>query len=390
VAEFLLSTEHEELRVALRRFAEEQVAPHAAEVDERGEFPWKSFEAYRDSGFIRLPYPVEHGGDGGDTVAYAMLVEEVARVCASSSLFVLISRLACEPILQHGSDELQTRVVPKVAAGDWQGSYCLSEPQAGSDVSRLSTRAVRDGDHYVLNGRKAWITNAGVSDFYTVFAKTDPDSARRGMSVFVVEKGFPGLAIGKLESKMGMRASPTGELLLDDVTVPAANLIGEEGAGFGYAMQALDCSRPIVGAQAVGIAQGALEAAARYATERSQFGSRVADFQGIQFMLAEMATKLDAARLLVYRACSQLDVGGSGVSKASAMAKWFASDTAMQVTTDAVQILGGVGYVRDFPVERMMRDAKATQIYEGTNQVQRIVIARRLLEEMIPPSAERP
>jgi alkylation response protein AidB-like acyl-CoA dehydrogenase len=390
VAEFLLSPEHDELRAALRRFAEEQVAPHAAEVDERAEFPWKSFEAYRDSGFVRLPYPVEHGGDGGDIVAYAMLVEEVARVCGASSLFVLISRLACGPVLQHGSDELQARVVSKVAAGDWQGSYCLSESQAGSDISAMSTRAVRDGDHYVLNGRKAWITNAGISDFYTVFAKTDSDDARRGMSVFVVEKDFSGVAIGKIENKMGMRGSPTGELLLDDVAVPAANLIGEEGAGFRYALQALDSSRPIVGAQAVGIAQGALEAAARYAAERSQFGSRVADFQGIQFMLAEMATKLEAARLLVYRACSLLDTGGSGASKASAMAKWFASDAAMQITTDAVQILGGVGYVRDFPVERMMRDAKATQIYEGTNQVQRVVIARRLLEELTsPPSAER-
>jgi alkylation response protein AidB-like acyl-CoA dehydrogenase len=382
VGGFLLSTEHEELRSALRKFAEDLVAPHAAEVDERAEFPWKSFEAYRDSGFVRLPYPTAYGGDGGDMVAYALLVEEVARVCASSSLFVLISRLACGPVLQHGSEELKARVVPKVAAGDWQGSYCLSEPQAGSDVAALATRATRDGDHFVLNGRKVWITNAGVSDFYTVFAKTDPDARHRGMSVFVVEKDTPGFSVGKIESKMGMRASPTGELLLDDVTVPAANLIGDEGAAFGYAMQALDGSRPIIGAQAVGIAQGALDAAVRYATERSQFGSRVADFQGIQFMLADMSTKLEAARLLVYKACSLLEAGGPGVSKASAMAKWFASDTAMQVTTDAVQILGGVGYVRDFPVERMMRDAKATQLYEGTNQVQRIVIARLLLEEI--------
>jgi alkylation response protein AidB-like acyl-CoA dehydrogenase len=246
----------------------------------------------------------------------------------------------------------------------------------------MSTRATRDGDHYVLNGRKVWITNAGVSDFYTVFAKTDPAAKHRGMSVFMVEKGSPGFSVGKIENKMGVRGSPTGELIFDDVAVPAANLVGEEGAGFGYAMGALDGSRPIVGAQAVGIAQGALDAAVRYATERSQFGSLVANFQGIQFMLAEMATKLEAARLLVYRACSLLDAGGPGTSKASAMAKWFASDTAMQVTTDAVQVLGGVGYVRDFPVERMMRDAKATQLYEGTNQVQRIVIARRLLEEI--------
>ncbi len=382
MAEFLLSTEHEELRASIRRFAEEQIAPHAAGVDERAEFPWKSFEAYRDSGFIRLPYPVEHGGDGGDAVAYAILVEEVARVCASSSLFVLISRLAVAPILRHGSPELQARVVPKVVAGEWQGSYCLSEPQAGSDVNAMTTRAVRDGDHYVVNGRKAWITNAGISSFCTVFAKTDSEAVRGGIGVFVVETDTPGFAVGKIENKMGMRGSPTGELLFDDVSIPAENLIGDESAAFGYAMQALDGSRPIVGAQAVGIAQGALDAAARYATERSQFGSRVSDFQGIQFMLADMATKLEAARMLVYRACSMVDEGAPGVPKAAAMAKLFASDTAMQITTDAVQILGGVGYVRDFPTERMMRDAKATQIYEGTNQVQRIVIARRLLEEM--------
>ena len=233
---FLLSDEHEELRRALRRFAEEQIAPNAAEADERAEFPWESFEAYRTSGFIGLPYPVEYGGDGGDGVAYAMLVEEVARVCASSSLFVFITRLACAAILGHGSDELRTIVVPKAARGEWQGSYCLSEPQAGSDVASMSTRAVRDGDHYVLNGRKTWITNAGVSGFATVFAKTDPAAGSRGISAFLVECDSPGFSVGKLETKMGVRGSPTGELLFDDVAVPAAHLIGEEGAAFGYAM----------------------------------------------------------------------------------------------------------------------------------------------------------
>ncbi|MCJ7670565.1 MAG: acyl-CoA dehydrogenase family protein [Acidimicrobiia bacterium] len=385
-APFLLSDEHEELRRALRRFAEEQIAPHAAEADDRAEFPWKSFEAYRSSGFIRLPYPVEHGGDGGDAVAYAMLVEEVARVCASSALFVLITRLACAAILAHGSDDLAGRVVPKAATGEWQGSYCLSEPQAGSDVASMSTRAVRDGDHYVLNGRKTWITNAGVSNFATVFAKTDPEAGSRGISAFLVECDSPGFSVGKVETKMGVRGSPTGELLFDDVAVPVANVIGEENAAFGYAMEALDGSRPIVGAQAVGIAQGALDAAARYTTERAQFGSKIAEFQGIQFMLADMATRLEAARLLVYRACAMAEVGAPGTGKASAMAKLFASDTAMQVTTDAVQLLGGAGYTRDFPLERMMRDAKVTQIYEGTNQIQRIVIARRLLEEITAAS----
>jgi alkylation response protein AidB-like acyl-CoA dehydrogenase len=380
---FLLSPEHEQLRQALRRFAEEQVAPYAAEADERSEYPWKSFEGYRQSGFLGIPYPAEHGGDGADGVAYAMLVEEVARVCASSALFVLISRLACAPIIAHGSAELAARVVPKVVSGEWQGSYCLSEPNAGSDVGAMSTRAVRDGDNYVLTGRKAWISNAGISDFYTVFAVSDPEAApRRGVSAFVVERDRPGLSVGKLESKMGMRGSPTGEVLLEDVIVPMENRIGEEHGALQYAFEALDGSRPIVGAQAVGIAQGALDVASGYVKERRQFDTAIADFQGVQFMLADMATRLEAARLLVYRACAMGDTRTAGLSKAASMAKLFATDTAMAVTTDAVQLLGGAGYTRDFPVERMMRDAKATQIYEGTNQIQRIVIARRLLDEV--------
>jgi alkylation response protein AidB-like acyl-CoA dehydrogenase len=271
--------------------------------------------------------------------------------------------------------------VPKVASGEWQASYCLSEPEAGSDVASMSTQAVRDGDHYVLNGRKSWITNAGVSDLYTIFAKTDPGAGSRGISAFAVRKDTPGFSVGKLEHKMGMRGSPTGELLLEDAVVPADHLIGEEGQGFSYAMGALDTSRPIVGAQAVGLAQGALDVAARYVQERKQFGKAIADFQGLQFMLADMATRLEAARTLVYRACSMVDAGAAGVSKVSSMAKLFASDAAMQITTDAVQLLGGAGYTADFPVERMMRDAKVTQIYEGTNQIQRVVVSRRLLEE---------
>jgi len=381
MSSFLLSPEHEELRKALRRFADEEIAPNAAAADATGEYPWASFEAYRDSGFIRLPYPEEYGGDGGDLVAYAMLVEEVARACGSSSLFVLISRRACEPILLFGSEELKQRVLPKVASGEWQGSYCLSESHAGSDVASMKTRAVRDGNDYVLTGSKSWITNAGVSSFYTVFAKTDPDAGHRGISAFVVEADRPGFSVSKLESKMGMRGSPTGEIVFDEVRVPAENLIGEEHRAFGYAMGALDGSRPTVGAQAVGIAQGALDAAARYVTEREQFGHPVAEFQGLQFMLADMVTRVEAARLLVYSACARLDAGAPGTSRASAMAKLFASDTAMSVTTDAVQLFGGAGYTKDFPVERMMRDAKVTQIYEGTNQIQRVVIARRLLDE---------
>jgi len=379
---FVLSAEHEELRKALWRFAEEGIAPHAAEADAAGEYPWASFAAYRDSGFIRLPYPEEYGGDGGDLVAYAMLVEEVARVCGSSSLFVMIPRLAIEAILMFGNDEIKQRIIPKLVTGEWQGSYCLSESNAGSDVASMRTRAVRDGGDYVLTGSKSWITNAGVSDFYTVFAKTDPQAGSRGISAFVVEADRPGFSVAKLESKMGMRGSPTGEIRFDEVRIPAENLIGEEHRGFQYAMAALDGSRPIVGAQAVGIAQGALDAATRYVTERQQFGQPVAEFQGVQFMLADMATRVEAARLLVYSACGRIDAGMGGTSKASAMAKLFASDTAMSVTTDAVQLFGGAGYTKEFPVERMMRDAKVTQIYEGTNQIQRVVIGRRLLDEV--------
>jgi len=379
MAPFVLPDEYEEFRAAARRLAETGIAPNAHAADADAAYPWASFEAYRDSGLVRTLYPVEHGGDGGDWMTYAILVEEVARVCASSSLFVLISRLGLSPVLAWGSPELQARTVPRVASGECQASYCLSEPQAGSDVSAMTTRAVRDGEGWILNGRKVWITNAGISDFYTVFAKSDPEAGHRGISTFLVEADREGFSIGKLEHKMGVRGSPTGEILLDDVRIPATNLIGEEGRGFAYAMGALDSSRPIIGAQAVGIAQGALDAARTYLKERSQFGKPIAEFQGLQFMLADMATQVEAARTLVYRACSLVDAGLPEVSRIAAMAKLFASDTAMRVTTDAVQLFGGAGYTSDFPVERMMRDAKITQIYEGTNQIQRVVIAKHVL-----------
>jgi alkylation response protein AidB-like acyl-CoA dehydrogenase len=376
---FALSEEQEAFRDAVRTLAEKAVAPNAAAADENAAFPWDSFRAYRDAGFLAAPYPVEYGGEGIDMVTYSMLIEEVARVCASTALAVLISRLGVNAVLKHGSAELKARYVPAVVAGDSQFSYCLSEAGAGSDVAAMQTRATRDGDHYVLNGRKLWITNAGISDRYTVFAKTDPAAGHRGISAFVVEGDTPGFSIGKLEKKMGMRGSPTGEIVFDDVRVPVENLIGEEGRGFAYAMGALDGSRPIIGAQAVGIAQGALDAAVAYSKDRHQFGHAIAEFQGLQFMLADMATQTEAARLMVYRACSMLDSGDPNVAKYSSMAKLFASDTAMRVTTDAVQVFGGAGYVSDFPVERMMRDAKVTQIYEGTNQIQRVVIAKQIL-----------
>ena len=376
---FELPAEYEDLRQSVRRLAEAAIAPHAAAADEQETFPTASWEAWRAAGFAGLAFPSEYGGQGGGVFAHAIAVEEVARVCGSSSLFVFISKLGMTPVIDHGSDELRHRCVPKVASGVAQASYCLSETEAGSDVASMRTRAVRDGDHYVLHGAKQWITNAGVSEFYTVFATTDPDAGHRGISAFVVEPTAPGCSVGKLERKMGMRGSPTGELVLDGCVIPAENLIGEEGQAFAYAMGALDRSRPLVGAQALGIAQGALELAVSYVQERRQFGSRIADFQGVQFMLADLAAQIDAARLLVYRACSLIDDGLPGTTRASAVAKLVASDTAMRVTTDTVQLLGGAGYTRDFPAERMMRDAKVTQIYEGTNQIQRLVIAKQLL-----------
>jgi alkylation response protein AidB-like acyl-CoA dehydrogenase len=327
-----------------------------------------------------LGLPPAYGGAGADHVTQAIMVEELARVCASTSVTMLISKLGMIPIVNWGSDELKAKYVPRVASGQAQASYCLSEADAGSDVASMRCRAVRDGDHYVLSGSKYWITNAGVSDTYTVFAKTDPDAGSRGISCFVVEAGW-GVEVPKYEHKMGLRGSPTGEVVLDDVRVPLSNLVGEEGQGFMIAMHTLDRSRPTIGAQAVGIAQGAIDHAAGYMKQRKAFGQPIADFQGLRFMLAEMAMRTEAARTLVYRACSVIDAGDPDgeLSMLGAMAKCFASDTAMAVATDAVQLLGGFGYTTEFPVERYMRDAKITQIYEGTNQIQRVVIAKRLL-----------
>jgi len=378
---FRLSDEHEEFRAGLRRFAEKEIAPHAAEADVHEAYPQASMDAFRDSGFVRALYPPELGGDAGDFLTVGLVIEELARACGSTALTAFVTRTGVAALIAHGSEQLKQRVLPPIVAGEQQASYCLSEPNAGSDAASMTTRAVRDGDRWVLNGRKAWITSAGVSGVYTVFAKTDPAAGHRGISAFVVEADRPGLSIGKLEHKMGLRGSPTGEVVLEDVAVPAENLIGEEGRGFSYALEALDCSRPVVGAQAVGLGQGALDVAGTYVLDRRQFDQRIADFQGVQFMLADMATQLEAARLLVYAACARIDTAEPRATKASSMAKMFASDTAMRVATDAVQLLGGAGTTREFPVERMMRDVKITQIYEGTNQIQRVVIARKLLDE---------
>jgi alkylation response protein AidB-like acyl-CoA dehydrogenase len=377
---FALSDTHKQFRSSVRQLAEARIAPHAAAVDEEAAYPWESFKACVDMELPALGIPVEHGGAGADHVTQAIMVEELARACASTSVTLLISKLSMIPVMNWGTDELKRKYLPRVASGQAQGSYCLSEADAGSDVAAMRCRAVRDGDHYVLSGTKYWITNAGVSDIYTVFAKTDPNAGHRGISCFVVEADW-GVKVAKLEQKMGLRGSPTGEVVFDDVRVPVANRVGEEGQGFTIAMHTLDRSRPTIGAQAVGIAQSAIDHASTYMKQRQAFGQPIADFQGLRFMLAEMAMRTEAARTLVYRACSVIDANDPDgeLAMIGAMAKCFASDTAMAVATDAVQLLGGYGYTKDFPVERLMRDAKITQIYEGTNQIQRVVMAKRLL-----------
>jgi alkylation response protein AidB-like acyl-CoA dehydrogenase len=377
---FMLSDTQVELRKAVRKMCEERVAPHAAAVDRDATFPWEGFKACVEMELPALGILADYGGAGADHVTQAMVIEEVSRACGATSLALLISKLGMIPIMNWGNEDQKSRYLHRVASGESQASYCLSESDAGSDVAAMRCRAIRDGDHYVLSGTKYWITNAGVSDLYTVFAKTDTQAGSRGISCFVVEANW-GVTVAKLESKMGMRGSPTGEVVFDDVHVPVANRIGEEGDGFKIAMHTLDRSRPTIGAQAVGIAQGAIDAAASYLQERKAFGQAIANFQGLRFMIADMAMRNEAARTLVYRACSVIDAGDpdGDLNMIGAMAKCFASDTAMAVTTDAVQLFGGYGYTTDFPAERFMRDAKITQIYEGTNQIQRVVISKRLL-----------
>ncbi|HET6964394.1 MAG TPA: acyl-CoA dehydrogenase family protein [Acidimicrobiales bacterium] len=375
-----LTEEQKAFRSAVRHLAEERIAPRAHEVDATEEFSWDDFKDCVSMDLPGMSIPVEYGGSGADHVTQAIMVEELARVSASASLMMAVNGLAMTPIVNWASHDLKQRYLPQVARGESQGSYCLSEADAGSDVAAMTTRAVRDGDDYVITGRKQWITNAGISDIYVVFAKTDPAAGSHGISAFLVHRDM-GLEVGKLEHKMGIHGSPTGEVILDDVRVPADHLLGAEGQGFMIAMHTLDRTRPIIAAQAVGIAQGAIDAARAYMRERKTFGRALAEYQGLQFMLADMAMKTEAARTLTYRACALIDDDDPDgeLNTVGAMAKCFASDTAMQVTVDAVQLLGGNGYTTEFPVERYMRDAKITQIYEGTNQIQRMVIARNLL-----------
>ncbi|MFF5230322.1 acyl-CoA dehydrogenase family protein [Dactylosporangium sp. NPDC000521] len=376
---YQLPEEHAAVREAVRAVCDGKVAPNAAAADENGEFPQASYDALRAADFHAPHIPEEYGGAGADALATAIVIEEVARACASSSLIPAVNKLGTMPLLLAASPALKQRYLPAVAAGDAMFSYCLSEPDAGSDAAGMKTRAVLDGDTWVLNGVKRWITNAGISEYYTVFAVTDPAARSRGISAFVVEKSDEGVSFGAPEKKLGIKGSPTREVYLDNVRIPADRIIGEPGTGFSTAMRTLDHTRVTIAAQALGIAQGALDFALGYVQERKQFGKAIADFQGIQFMLADMGMKLEAARQLTYAAAAKSERGDKDLTYFGAAAKCFASDAAMQITTDAVQLLGGYGYTKDFPLERMMRDAKITQIYEGTNQVQRIVMARQLL-----------
>jgi alkylation response protein AidB-like acyl-CoA dehydrogenase len=378
---YQLPEDHETIRAAVREVCDARVAPHAAEADENAEFPKASYDALRASDFHAPHIPVEYGGAGADALATAIVIEEVARACASSSLIPAVNKLGTMPLLLAGSSALKEKYLRPVAAGEAMFSYCLSEPEAGSDAASMTTKAVRDGDYWVLNGVKRWITNAGVSEYYTVFAVTDPTARSRGISAFVVEKSDEGVTFGAPEKKLGIKGSPTCEVYFDNVRIPLDRMIGEEGTGFATAMQTLDHTRVTIAAQALGIAQGALDFAKGYVKERKQFGKAIAEFQGVQFMLADMGMKLEAARQLTYAAAGKSERNDKDLTYFGAAAKCFASDAAMEITTDAVQLLGGYGYTRDYPVERMMRDAKITQIYEGTNQVQRIVMARQLLKD---------
>ena len=377
--DFLLDKEHEQIRQLVREFAQNELAPGEAERDEEEHFDRSIFHQMAELGLTGIPWPEEYGGAGMDYLAYVIAIEELSRVDASAGVVLSAhTSLAGWPIYKFGTEEQKQKYLKPMAEGKWLGAYGLTEPGSGSDAAGMRTTAVRDGDEYVLNGSKVFITNGGEAEVYVVFALTSPEKRTRGITAFIVEKGTPGFTFGKHEKKMGIRSSTTVELIFDNCRVPAANRLGEEDFGFKIAMMTLDGGRNGIAAQALGIAQGAFEAARDYALGRKQFGKSISDNQAIQFKLADMATKIEAARLLTYQA-AWLESNGHPYGQASAMSKVFASDTAMEVTTEAVQVFGGYGFIRDYPVERMMRDAKITQIYEGTNEIQRMVIARSVL-----------
>jgi alkylation response protein AidB-like acyl-CoA dehydrogenase len=374
--QYALTDEQVDFRDTIRQIAREKVAPRAAEIDQTDEYPRDIRELFASHDLLGLPFTEEYGGTGTGTLMLQMAVEEVAKASAACALILMVQELGTLPIQLFGSDELKQRFLPRCATGEWSPAFALSEPEAGSDPGSMRTTAVRDGDEWVINGTKNWISNAGVADFYVVFAVTDRETRR--LSAFVVEADRPGFSVPKFEHKLGIHGSPTGQPVLEDVRVPQENLIGVEGKGLGVALGTLERTRLGAGAQAVGIAQGAIDYALAYAKERIQFGKPILELQGIQFKLADMQTRTAAARELLYKACAMADRNEPGLAQYSSMAKLFASDTAMYVTVEAVQILGGYGYVTEYPVERMMRDAKITQIYEGTNEIQRVVIARHM------------
>ena len=371
---------------AVEQLARERIAPRAAEIDRANEYPWDIKQLLAEQGVLMMPFPADYGGVGASELALACAVEAIARVSMTASLILAMQQLGALPILLGGSEEQKRRFLPPLASGEWLVAYGLTEPGAGSDVAAIQTRAERKGDHYVLSGSKQFITNAGLAHVNIIFAKTDPArGADGGISAFIVESGIPGFRVGKIEDTMGIRGSKNGELLLDGCVVPLETRIGAEGDGYRLALATFDRARVGIGAQAVGVASGALDYAIQYARQRVQFGKPIADHEGIQFLIADLATQVDAARLLVHRAAMLLDshIEGADVTRATSMAKLFASDVSMRVTTEAVQLLGGYGYTREYPVERMMRDAKITQIYEGTTQMQRLAIARALLETSV-------
>jgi alkylation response protein AidB-like acyl-CoA dehydrogenase len=378
---YLPTAEHDELRAVVRELADERIAPRAAEIDEKAEFPYDLKDLLAQQDLLGTCFEERHGGTNLDTIAQTILVEEIARADATTSLIPIVQKLGALPILLAGSDEQKDRYLPRLASGEWLAAFALTEAAAGSDVASNRMRAARDGDEYVLNGSKRFITHGSVANLLTVFALTDPAvGGRKGMSAFIVETDSPGFAAPRVEHKMGIRGSPTAELTFDDVRVPSASRIGEEGEGFRIAMETLDRSRLSIAAQAIGIAQGAVDASVSYAADRQQFGRSITEFQGIQFMLADMASQTEAARQLTYAAAARVDAGARDLPYWTSSAKLIAGDTAMRVTTDAVQVLGGYGYITEYPVERMMRDAKITQLYEGTQQIQRLIVARQLLQ----------
>ena len=378
-----LTDEQREIRDVVRDLARERIAPRAAEIDKMAEFPWDIVELYREHELFGIMFDEEYGGLGASALMTFVAIEEISKVCATSGLILAVQELGSLGLKLAGRAEQKERFLPKLAAGEWLAAYALTEPGSGSDSAAMRTTAVRDGDEYVLNGGKRFITNAGVAHVYTVFAKTDPSLGHPGISAFVVEADAPGFEVGRIEPKMGIKGSTTGEIFFNECRIPATNLLGEEGEGFKLAMRILDRSRPGIGAQGLGIAQGATDYAVDYARTRETMGQPIAQHQLIAATLADMETKCEAGRGLLYKCGQLIDEGADGaeLTKISAMTKLFCTDTAMEVTTDAVQILGGYGYITEYPVERMMRDAKITQIYEGTNQIQRLVIAREMLKE---------